>query len=108
MEEAEQADRICILVKGKVVSFGTPDEVKSLLVERYLLIDAADRHALRAELVKRGIVFTETPQFKIKVSDESLHRLLKTIDTPLTVINIHSPSVEDAYLAILEQHDDTE
>lgn len=112
LEEAEQADRICILDHGKVVALGTPDEVKAHLVENYLLIDAADRHALRVELVQRGILFTETPLFRIELNgvgqaeQNDVHRLLKQIDTPLTTVRIHTPTVEDAYLAILDNHDD--
>ncbi|HEY5812521.1 MAG TPA: ATP-binding cassette domain-containing protein [Terrimicrobiaceae bacterium] len=108
LEEAEQADRICILVKGKVVSLGTPEEVTLRLVDRYVLIDAADRNALRSELLERGISFTETPQFRITFNEEALHDLLKSIETPLTRVNIHSPSVEDAYLAVLQQYESAE
>ena len=102
LEEAEQADRICILNKGKVVANGTPAEVKATLVESYVSLDAADRAALRAELVQRGIAFVETPLFKIDLAGLSAHQLLKTIDTPLTVMQFHTPTVEDAYLSILE------
>ena len=102
LEEAEQADRICILNKGKVVANGTPAEVKATLVESYVSIDADDRAALRAELARRGIPFAETPLFKIDLAGVSAHQLLKAIDTPLTVMQFHTPTVEDAYLAILE------
>ncbi|MCL4489231.1 MAG: ABC transporter ATP-binding protein [Chloroflexi bacterium] len=103
LEEAEQADRICILRQGKVVANGTPVQVKERLVENYLLIDAADRPALRAELGRRNIEFAETPLFKIHLNGTSAHQLLKAIDTPLTVVQIHAPTIEDAYLAILER-----
>ena len=102
LEEAEQADRICILNHGLVVANDTPTQVKASLVENYVLIDAADRVALRAELQARGIHFAETPQFKIDLNGTSIQQLLKTIDAPLTVVQIHSPTVEDAYLSILE------
>src|SRR5438046_9013615 len=49
-EEAEEADRICIIDKGKVVSFGTPEDIKRDLVHAYVLVDATDRSALRDEL----------------------------------------------------------
>jgi ABC-2 type transport system ATP-binding protein len=104
LEEAEQADRICILNKGKVVTNGTPAEVKANLVDSYVSIDAEDRTALRAELVQRGVQFAETPLFKIDLAGVSAHQLLKSIDTPLTVMQFHTPTVEDAYLSILE-HD---
>ena len=103
LEEAEQADRICILRQGKLVANGTPVQVKKHLVENYVLIDAADRRVLRSELTQRSIRFTETPLFKINLNGASAHQLLKVIDTPLTVVQVHTPTVEDAYLAILEQ-----
>ena len=103
LEEAEQADRICILRQGKLVANGTPAQVKEHLVENYVLIDAADRRALRSELGQRSISFAETPLFKINLNGASAHQLLKALDTPLTVVQVHTPTVEDAYLAILEQ-----
>lgn len=103
LEEAEQADCICILRQGKVVTDGTPAQVKEHLVENYVLIDAEDRAALRAELEGRNIQFSETPQFKINLDGPSPHQLLKAIDTPLSVIQVHTPTIEDAYLAILER-----
>ncbi|CAG0993953.1 putative multidrug ABC transporter ATP-binding protein YbhF [Anaerolineae bacterium] len=102
LEEAEHADCICILSKGKVVANGTPAQVKEHLVENYLLIDAADRTMLRAELARRGIPFAETPLFKINLAGMSAHQVLKMIDTPLTDVQIHAPTIEDAYLSILE------
>lgn len=103
LDEAEEADNICIISKGQIISFGTPEQVKSELVEKYLLIDADNRDALRAELHHLNIAFTETPQFKINLNGCSGHRLLKSIDTPLTVIKTHNPSLEDAYLSIVEE-----
>ena len=106
LEEAEQADTISILHHGKIVAQGTPEQVKARLVENYLLADADDRDALRQELRAKQIAFAETPQFKIELNGVSAHQLLKTIDTPLTSVKINTPSVEDAYLAIIQEHED--
>jgi ABC-2 type transport system ATP-binding protein len=104
LDEAEEADTVCIISKGKIVSFGTPDVVKADLAQSYLLIDAADRAALRAELNSRGIAFDETPLFKIDLQNgRTGHQILKAIDTPLTLLKTHNPSLEDAYLAIVEK-----
>jgi ABC-2 type transport system ATP-binding protein len=103
LEEAEAADRICILNHGKVVTNDTPAQVKAQLVENYMLIDAEDRAALRAELERRSVRFAETPRFKIDLGGMSAHQLLKAIDTPLTLVQVHTPTVEDAYLSILER-----
>jgi ABC-2 type transport system ATP-binding protein len=102
LDETEDSDTICIINKGRVVATGTPDEVKAKLVHRYLIIDAADRAALRTELTALGLAFEETPQFKVTIqNDRAAHQLLKAINTPLTRLKTHTPTVEDAYLAIV-------
>jgi ABC-2 type transport system ATP-binding protein len=103
LDEAEDSDTICIINQGKIVSFGTPATVKADLIETYLLVDAADRAALKAELTQLGIPFTEAPPLKIALNgNRTAHQILKAIDTPLTVVKTHAPSLEDAYLAIIE------
>ncbi len=101
LEEAEEADTICIINKGKVVSYGTPVLVKADLIEDYLLIDAGDRELLRSELNQLGISFVETPLIKIGLDGRSAHQVLKSINTPLTTIKTHTPTIEDAYLEII-------
>ncbi len=104
LDEAEDSDTICIINHGKVVSFGTPAQVKADLIETYLLVDAADRAALKAELTGLGIPFSEAPPLKIALNGSmSAHQILKAINTPLTVLKTHTPTLEDAYLAIVEE-----
>jgi ABC-2 type transport system ATP-binding protein len=105
LDEAEQADTICIINKGQVVSYGSPDQVKADLIEAYLLLDAADRDSLRAELTRLALPFTETPRFKVHLNGSTAQQVIKAIDTPLTVLQTHTPTLEDAYLAIVEEHD---
>ena len=102
LEEAEEADTICIINKGKIVSYGTPNEVKAELIEVYLLVDAADREHLRRELTSLHLDFMETSPFRIDLNGQSIHQILKSIDTPLTLVKTHTPTLEDAYLAIVE------
>jgi len=106
LEEAEEADRICIINMGKVVAYGTPVEVKANLIDEYLVIDAEDRKQLRGELESREIHFTEIPQFRIGLNGITVHQILKSIETPLTHVQTHLPSLEDAYLAIIGSGDD--
>ena len=42
LEEAEEADKICIIDQGKVVAAGTPTEIKEKLIETYLILDSQD------------------------------------------------------------------
>lgn len=104
LEEAEGADTVCIINKGRVVSLGAPDAIKARLTQSYLLLDAHDRPALTAELTQRGVPFTEDGGIRIDLADGiNAHTLLKSIDTQLKVIKTRTPSLEDAYLAIVDQ-----
>ncbi len=103
LEEAEEADRVCILNLGKIVAQGSPEQVKAQLTETYLLIDAPDRDRLREELRRLGIAFEEGSPFKITVRGGDLQRILQSIETPLSLIKTHDPSLEDAYLRIIKE-----
>jgi ABC-2 type transport system ATP-binding protein len=102
LEEAEQADRICIISHGKVVSIGSPEDVKADLVHDYVLIDAEDRGALLNELTARGIEFTEERRVRLDLRPSQVHGVLRSIETPLSLVRTHTPSLEDAYMEIVE------
>jgi ABC-2 type transport system ATP-binding protein len=101
LEEAEQADRVCILDHGRVVSIGTPGEIKAHLGSEHLVLDAADRNALRQELEAMGLAVVERRHLEVALDGRSAQDVIRSIATPLTVLKTHSPSLEDAYLQIL-------
>jgi ABC-2 type transport system ATP-binding protein len=101
LEEAEEADRICIVDHGRVVSYGTPREIKADLIEEYVLVDAGERGALRAELARLGLAFSGDGPFRVQLDGRGTHAVLKSIDTPLSVVQTHMPTLEDAYLDIV-------
>ena len=105
LEEADAADTVCIINKGHIVAQGAPAKVKADLTAEYLLVDADDRDALRAELRRRNVAFSETPLFRIDIDGApgSAHRLIRSIETPLSTLRTHAPSMEDAYLEILRE-----
>ncbi len=105
LEEAEQADRICIIDHGRVVSYGTPAAIKADLVEEFVLVDTADRDALRAELARLGLPYSGDGPFRVELDGRGTHAVLKSIDTPLNVVQTHMPTLEDAYLEIVGQTD---
>ncbi len=101
LDEAEEADVACIINKGKVISQGTPRQVKAQLVEEYVVVDADDRDALRGELQRLGVSFEEAATFKLRLDGRTTHQVLRSIETPLALVKTHAPSLEDAYLEIV-------
>jgi ABC-2 type transport system ATP-binding protein len=101
LEEAEEADHICIIDQGRIVSFGTPDEIKKDLVQEYVLVDADDRRGLRAELSRLELPIEGDGPFKIMLAGRGVHPVLRSIQTPLSVVRTHAPTLEDAYLEIV-------
>src|SRR5213593_1106727 len=101
LEEAEEADHICILDKGKIVTFGTPEEIKRDLVQEYVLVDADDRRRLREELARLELPVEGSGPFKIMLGGRGVHAILRAIDTPCTLVRTHAPTLEDAYLEIV-------
>src|SRR5436309_4237348 len=59
MDEAEDADSVCIIDHGRVVAIGAPHEVKSDLVHETLHIDAVDRGPPRRRLHALNVPFSE-------------------------------------------------
>ena len=103
LEEAEQADRICVIDLGRIVATGSPAELTAALASEYLLVDADDRPRLRAELGRLGRLPTGDGPFRIDVGTREAHAVLRSIETPLTLVRTHAPSLEDAYLEIVSR-----
>jgi len=101
LEEAEEADHVCIIDKGKIVTYGTPMDIKRDLVQEYVLVDADDRPRLRDELGRLELPVEGAGPFKITLAGRGVHPVLKSIDTPLSLVRTHAPTLEDAYLEIV-------
>ncbi|HAM79272.1 ABC transporter ATP-binding protein [Ornithinibacillus bavariensis] len=108
LEEAESADRICVINKGKITMMGTPEQIKSeLMTEKYMVIDANDKKSLKDELSTLGATFIETVQgIKVVYQDPTPQYLLSGLTTPLTKLNIYQPTLEKAYLDLVKEGDE--
>ena len=101
LEEAEAAENILILDRGRIVAQGAPSQVKAQLSADALELDAADHDALRRELTQRGVAFVEDGVFRVAVEGQSAAELVQSLTTPLTVMRTRQSSLEDVYLRIL-------
>jgi ABC-2 type transport system ATP-binding protein len=101
LEEAEQADSVCILNQGRVVAMGAPTEVKAKPHDQFLEIDAGDRAQLRRELRDLHLEFDEGEVFSVRLKGRSAHDVVRQLSTPLTHLRTRQPTLEDAYLKIV-------
>jgi ABC-2 type transport system ATP-binding protein len=103
LEEAEEADRVCVVDHGRISMIGSPDHMKRELLERSIVLDAADRDALLTELRAMGLVPAIDPSGLVRVAYEgdTAQPLISRIRTPLSVLRVHEPSLEEAYVELL-------
>jgi ABC-2 type transport system ATP-binding protein len=100
--EAEIVDKVCIINSATIASFCPPEEMKKGLLKHELILDAADRAALANELGSLGIPFTANGRITVPYR-ESAQEVIARLRTKLTVLKIHEPSLEDAYVEFLNK-----
>jgi len=101
IEEAEESDHVMIINKGKIVSYGTPDELKNDLIEEYVVISSLNNEFLRQELINSNVRFEGDGPFKVYIQENKLQNLFQKIKTKLSLINVHNPTLEQVYLKII-------
>src|SRR3989344_1917359 len=80
LEEAEEADHVCIINNGKLVVEGTPLQIKQKLVQEYLLVEAKSREKLSAELRKNKLKFIEiNGKLKIDLKGKNPQKVIQAI-----------------------------
>ena len=102
IDEAENVDKVCLINHGKIAVCSSPDEMKESLLRHELIIDAEDRAALTDELSVLGLPFTVNSLVVVPYQ-ESAQAVISQLKTKLTVLKIHEPSLEDAYVEFLNR-----
>ncbi|MCL1938621.1 MAG: ATP-binding cassette domain-containing protein [Candidatus Azobacteroides sp.] len=102
IDEAEGADRVCIINHGKIAACSSPDELKTVLLKHELILDAKDRNALTAELSTLGLPYTVNSHIAVPY-EGTAQALISKLNTELTVLKTHEPTLEDAYIEFLKK-----
>ena len=102
IDEAEKADRVCVINHGKVASCCSPEEMKKNLLSQELILDAEDRRTLTSELSSLGLPFTVDGHVIVPYQGTA-QDIIAHLQTKLTVLKIHEPSLEDAYVEFLNK-----
>jgi len=115
MDEAEVADRISIIDRGRIIALDTPDRLKDSLGGDVVTIVAQDNNAAAEELRVR---YDVTPaiedgaiSFNVPQGEKFLSQLCGTFESPLVSVGVHRPTLDDVFLkmtghAIREQEAD--
>jgi ABC-2 type transport system ATP-binding protein len=101
LEEAESTDNILILNHGQVVVQGAPSQIRAERGGDALELDAIDRKALRKELVTLGARFEDIGYFRVAINGQPAYELVRSLETPLTVMRTRQARLDDIYLRIL-------
>ena len=108
LDEAEDSDRVCIVDHGRISSLETPAELKRQLLERVVLLDAVDRDRLVSELRRLGAqvdVDVASGLLRVPFEGKTPQSLIARIETPLSVLRVSDPTLEEAYVALLRESD---
>ena len=102
IDEAENVDTVCIINHGKIVACCSPEEMKKSLLRQELILDAEDRGVLTDELSALRFSFTINEHVIVPYQG-SVQDIIAQLQTKLTVLKIHEPSLEDAYIEFLNK-----
>jgi ABC-2 type transport system ATP-binding protein len=82
---------------------GSPDDMKHRLLERSIVLDAHDRAGLLAELRTLGLnpSIDPTGLVRVRYDGDTAQPLIGRITTPLSVLRVREPSLEEAYVELL-------
>ncbi|HSV07929.1 MAG TPA: ABC transporter ATP-binding protein [Candidatus Binatus sp.] len=102
LDEAERADRVAILDRGRVVTLGAPEELKAALGGEVLVIQVASAERLRERVRLRlgleaavvdGAVRLEAPR-----AHEIVPRLVDAFPDEIRSITYGKPTLEDVFV----------
>lgn len=106
LEEAEEADKVCIINHGKVINNGSVQELKGNLIDEIMVINSDNHLKLKDELIHNNIKFNinDKNDFVIHLNENTYNpqTIIKKIDSELTKLEIIKPTLEQAYINLIK------
>lgn len=102
MDEAEHADRIAIIDRGKIAASGTPVELKRQISGDIVTLSTVDDNLAGRELKETfGLEVRFTPEgltFEVRDGDDFIPRAVKALTPGIRRISTRRPSLDDVFL----------
>nr|WP_231700480.1 MULTISPECIES: ABC transporter ATP-binding protein [unclassified Arthrobacter] len=111
MEETEEADRVCVIEKGRIIADGTPTELRAKYSRSILSISSADPEALR--LLARGagvdVVGEESNVLRLAVDrSDTARELLAGHGENVLDFEFRHGTMDDVFLALTGRRGEAE
>lgn len=104
MDEAEHCDRIAVIDHGKIVTVGSPDELKRQVGKDVVTVRTAEPDVLAKVLLERhGITPDRTEEglcFRVDDGETFVVELIREARVRLSGIAVRRPTLDDVFLAL--------
>lgn len=111
MDEAEYADEIVILRRGRVVRQGSAARLKSSLDSSRIVVASADDRLAARQLRAAGFdPLTEADGVAVHCADPEarIADVVRALDVPALSVSVRHPSMNDVYLAAADEKTDAD
>jgi ABC-2 type transport system ATP-binding protein len=102
LDEAEEADRVAILSRGRLVKIGAPAELVREIGSQVLELTAADPATLERKIAARFGVKPVVLDRAVRIERDDAHRLVpelvEAFGGEIDRIAVSHPSLEDVYI----------
>jgi ABC-2 type transport system ATP-binding protein len=103
LDEAEDADRVCVINHGKIVVNESITQIKSRLVKDFVFLESTNLSQVERDVAKHNFKFEQYKNgLKVFAQNGQVQTLIQAIETPLSHIGVHQPTLEDVYLDLIK------
>lgn len=104
LDEAEISDRVAIMDQGDIIAVDSPTALKDQLGGDMIELSTEDNEQALREIEEKveGAEVTvegDTIHLKVESSDAFISSFIKTLEIPITSLNIRKPTLNDVFLA---------
>lgn len=102
LDEADRCDRLVLLHQGRIVTEGTPEELKSRIGGDVVVLEVSDPAALRTQLAERFGAQPKIVDSTLRVEIQNGHRFITEVVEAfpgvIQSVALHKPTLEDVFL----------